>query len=407
MNPAERLGEQAVPRHREPDPGLPELENQQRGDHAHHGPKQDGEAHPGQVEPPQLVDHGGGVVQGVPAGDAGEDHDHRDVEKRADEQGGDDADGEIAPGVPGLLRRGGDGVEADVGEEDDGPAREHPRPAVGREGPVVARVDEAHAGHDEGQDGHDLQDDHHVVRLGRLPDAPHQDHGERHDDQEGREVEAEVPARRESRGGGRQVGRKHPLRGQGEAEEVEQVDQVLGEPDSNRHVADRVLQDEVPADDPGHQLAHGGVGVRVGAARDGDHGGQLRVAEGREGADHGHQHEGQGDRGTGPRAPEGGGLVDEVFQERRVQDGGELELLPRDGGAHHGEDARADHGPDPQGGEGERSQGLLEAVLGALGVRYQLVDGFPGEELVAQGRAPFMPRRRDCSVTTDPPLVSA
>ena len=194
-------------------------------------------------------------------------------------------------GVLGLLRRGGDGIEADVREEDDGAAGEHAGPTVGREGPVVGRVDEARARDDEGQDGQDLQDDHDVVGPGRLPNATHEDHGEGHDDQERRDVEAEVPARGEPRAGGGQVGREHPLRRQGDAEEVEHVDDVLGEADSHRHVADRVLQDEVPADDPGHQLAHRGVRVRVGAAGDGDHRSELGVAEGREGADHGHQDE--------------------------------------------------------------------------------------------------------------------
>ena len=44
---------------------------------------------------------------------------HGDVQDRANKERGNDADGHVALGVLGLLRVGGDRVEADVGEEDD------------------------------------------------------------------------------------------------------------------------------------------------------------------------------------------------------------------------------------------------------------------------------------------------
>ena len=40
-----------------------------------------------------------------------------------------DADGHVALRVLGLLRGGGDGIEADVGEEDDARRPEHAAPA--------------------------------------------------------------------------------------------------------------------------------------------------------------------------------------------------------------------------------------------------------------------------------------
>ena len=79
---------------------------------------------------------------------------------------------------------------------------------------------------------------------------------------------------------------------------------VRGEADADGHVADGVFEDEVPADDPGDQLAHGGVGVGVGAAGDGDHRGQLGVAEAGEGADDGDQDERERERGAGAGAAE-------------------------------------------------------------------------------------------------------
>ena len=77
-----------------------------------------------------------------------------------------------------------------------------------------------------------------------------------------------------------QAGKSTP---EGPAQEgTEIVRPALGDVD----VADRVFDDQIPADDPGEDLAQGHVGVGVGAARHRDHGGDLRVAEGREATGH-------------------------------------------------------------------------------------------------------------------------
>ena len=184
-----------------------------------------------------------------------------------------------------FLGGGRDRIEADVGEEDDGAAGEHARPAFGNEGMVVGGMNEAHADEDERQDGGDLQQHHDVVGLGRFADAAHQHHGQQHDDEKRGNVEAEVPARRVEHvalqvgEAARQVRGRDPAQRGMPAKPVEGRDHVRGEADADRHVADGVFEDQVPADDPGDQLAHGGVGVGVGAAGDGDHGRQLGVAE--------------------------------------------------------------------------------------------------------------------------------
>ncbi len=56
-----------------------------------------------------------------------------------------------------------------------------------------------------------------------------------------------------------------------------------------------------------------------------------------------------------------------------------------DGGADDGEDAGADDGADAESGEGDGAEGLLEGMLGALGVGDELVDGLGGEDLSGQG----------------------
>ena len=55
-------------------------------------------------------------------------------------------------------------------------------------------MDEADDGEDKDQDGNEFEGIDHVVGGGGLADAAHQNDGEEHDDEEGGNVEAEVPA---------------------------------------------------------------------------------------------------------------------------------------------------------------------------------------------------------------------
>ena len=58
-----------------------------------------------------------------------------------------------------------------------------------------------------------------------------------------------------------------------------EADEVAGPAHRDRRGAERVLEDQVPADDPGEELAERGVGVGVCAAGDRDHRRELGVAE--------------------------------------------------------------------------------------------------------------------------------
>ena len=113
-----------------------------------------------------------------------------------------------------------------------------------------------------------------------------------------------------------QIGGRNPARTRVNAEPIEQVDDVRGEADADGHVADGVFENQIPADDPRDEFAHGGVGVGVGAAGDGNHGGEFGITDRSESADDGDEDEGQGDRRAGAGAAEGGGMVDQIFEQR-------------------------------------------------------------------------------------------
>ena len=93
----------------------------------------------------------------------------RDVEDRADGQRPDHADRHVLLRVAALLGGGRDGVEADVGEEDEGRAGPDPGPAVGREGVPVGGLDVEGADDDEEDEDDELDGHHHGVEPRRTP----------------------------------------------------------------------------------------------------------------------------------------------------------------------------------------------------------------------------------------------
>ena len=119
--------------------------------------------------------------------------------------------------------------------------------------------------------------------------------------------------------------------------------------------AHRVLQNEVPADDPGEQLAERGVGVGVGRSGDRHHRGELGVAEGGEDAGQARDAEGERQRRAG--------------------------LVVRGDAGEH-EDAGADDGADAEAGERHRAEDAAEPVL-ALHLLEQETQRFLGEERIA------------------------
>ena len=162
---------------------------------------------------------------------------------------------------------------------------------------IVTGVDEREAEEDEGEDGGDLDHHHDVVGARGLADADDEDDGKDADDEEGGDVETGVPAGGVDSVAGEvlealwEEGGGEPFGVEMDAEPVKQIDEVRSEADGDAHVGEGVFEDEVPADDPGDELAHDGVGVGVGGAGDGDHAGELGVTEAGEATDDGDENE--------------------------------------------------------------------------------------------------------------------
>ncbi len=205
---------------------------------------------------------------------------------------------------------------------------------------------------------------HDVVELRGLFHADHEHPGHQSHDQDGRQVEDDRNAEDVRRGGeearrldgGRQIGlqpRRHV-----DAESSEQLAEITRPRDGDGHVAHRVLDDEVPSDDPGHELSERRGRVGVGAARDRHQRRELRITERAEAAADGRDQDRDDERGarSGMVRAAGG---------RRADDR---------------EDPCADDGPDAERDQLDRAEHALQLVLLRLGVGEDRVERLGPEE---------------------------
>ena len=147
--------------------------------------------------------------------------------------------------------------------------------------------------------------------------------------------------------------RRHPDR-QVEAETGEDPLEVAAPADGDGHRPDGVLEDEVPADHPGEDLAERGVSVGVGAAGDRNHRRELGIAE------------------RGKRARQ--------TREHVRQHDGRARLVGR-GRAGQDEDAGPDDRADAEQCQVHRRQRPLERLGAALRVSDQLLDRLGLQEI--------------------------
>ncbi|OPZ81795.1 MAG: hypothetical protein BWY77_00475 [bacterium ADurb.Bin431] len=292
------------------------------------------------------------------------------IKNGADEQRGDDADGQVAAGIARLLCRGRDRIKADIGKEDDRRPGAYPRPAVGGKGGPVFRLDPA-AADDNKKGQHDnLDADHDSVEAGALADAPDEHQADEGDDGDSEEIEDD---RQSEEVGGVAKDSLHPGRvynprrsavihrdpvGYDDVESAQKGLEIIRPGDGHGDVADGVLDDQVPTDHPGDELAQGGVGVGVGRTGDGDEGGEFGVAEGGEAADHGGDDKGEHQGRAGARA----------------------EGVAGGGGADGGENTRADDRSDAEKGELHRAEHPVQAEFAALRFGDDVIERFDPEK---------------------------
>jgi len=190
------------------------------------------------------------------------------------------------------LGGSGDGIEADVGEEDDSGPGEDTAPtefpeAAGvfrDEGDPVVGIDVGRAAENEENDDGELDDNDDIVEAGGFTDADDEEDGGSQTDEDGGEVEESSAlgpdAVIEDQGGRAESGRDI------DAEVVEEFYGVAGPSDGDGGGGEEVFQDKVPADDPGEEFAEASISVGIGAACGGNHGSVLGVTEaGKEAAD--------------------------------------------------------------------------------------------------------------------------
>ena len=144
-----------------------------------------------------------------------------------------------------------------------------------------------------------------------------------------------------------------------------------GETDGDAHVGEGVLEDKVPANDPCDELAHGGVGVGVSGAGDGDHACEFRIAEAGERADDGDQDERESDGWASAGSARDGpaGVMQQAEDE--VDDGricpfGQRGRITANGNADDGEDTRADDSANAESGERDGAKRFAQGAIGPL-----------------------------------------
>ena len=191
VDPGRSRRQQSVLGHREEDTGLAHKLDQHDRHQADDGCDLDQGRQPEETHGVDGHGHGRRDVEVGVAHDAGEDEREGDVDRRAGEEGPQDADGHVPLGILGFLRGRRDGVEAEVGEEHDpgpaedaAPAEEAGHPGVRRDERMPeCRLDEEQPGPDEDEDDADLEKDDDRIDGSRLLDAPDEDESDKGDDQ--------------------------------------------------------------------------------------------------------------------------------------------------------------------------------------------------------------------------------
>jgi hypothetical protein len=267
------------------------------------------------------------------------------IEDSADQQAADQADRHVALRILGLFGRGRDGVEADVGEEDRGRGAQYAcagraqgvAPASRGERLEVVHVaaDHRHGDDDEHHQRRHLHRHEYGVDRGAFLGAEHQEARHQGGDDHRRQVDEAARLAAFQEGADGDLGPDCQGVGYVYAHRLQEADYVARPAYGHGAGAEGIFEDQGPADEPGDQFAHDGVGVGVGRARDGDHRGQFGIAERGDRADRAGDDEGDHHAWAG--------------------------LLG--GGGGENEDTGADDGPDPEHDQLNRAQRSVQGFL--------------------------------------------
>lgn len=236
-------------------PRLADGADQQHGGHPLE--RAEGDDVLGPVHAPVRERHGEGrvLVDGTVRLHEAERDGEDTVERGGERHGADEADGDVARRVLGLLGHGAHGIEADVGEEEHGGRREDAADAVGHEVPHVGGVGPGEPGHDDEDDDGDVDDGEHVVEAGGALGADHGEDAHERDDDDGDGVELGVFGGERRRVDAEVVGLVVQQRGE------------VGRPRArHRRAADAVLQQDVARRHERHEVAELHAQVREGSA---------------------------------------------------------------------------------------------------------------------------------------------
>ena len=249
-------------------------------------------------------------------------------------------------------------------------------PPVRGERVVVRGLDMTQSRNDEQGKHQQLDDDEDVIRARALTDAQQQEPGDQTDDQKCRQVDENRNAGEVWRGveeamdlgiGAEQrraISGRQPVRKMN-AKVADERLEVVSPGNGHRDVADRVLENQIPSDDPGDYLAECRVRIRVRATRLRYHRRELGVAQAGECAADAQQPEGEHEGRSGACAHHGACRI----------------VLSRGRRSDRAEDPGADHGADRQHDEIAGPEDASERLRCLELADQELRDGLALEEL--------------------------
>ena len=184
---------------------------------------------------------------------------------------------------------------------------------------------------------------------------------------------------------------------QPERQIAEQLHEITRPAYRHGHVADRIFQNQIPADDPGDDLAQRRVGISVGRSGNRDHRGQLAVTERRESAGDRRDDKGKRHRRAGGGPPKDKvGVVDvsdDEVEDRRLHDRlPDTRRLAGGRGAGERENSRTDDRADAETGEIEGGQRALHLAVRRFRFADQEFRAFRLKKFGCHECSPVVPR---------------